>query len=164
MNKEPVFIVPKTDPEHYIGAIASLNLISPEGTGDWHAESTFFEPHQYDRLALGFISGKGTEIDTFQYFGDDGIFECTSLLDEMGIGRPEGKNYACTHARAIVDMLMYATLNNENLDFVCLDEWMPGVKDKLKVYALLDKAYPLLNQQEKKLLDEWKTNNPPTEL
>jgi hypothetical protein len=63
--------------------MAALNLPSSAGTGDWHIEQTFFRPRK--NRSRSFISGAGCPTDTTSILGDTGIYDCTTVLDELGI-------------------------------------------------------------------------------
>lgn len=152
-NRSPV-IIPATSPTCYLGGMAALNLLSDEGTGDWHAEGTFFIPRG-PRRARSFISGAGCDTDTMTLLGDAGIFDATAIVDAMGILHVDGPVYAATHARAIADLVLGAVLRQASPDFVILDDWMPRDSDKQQVFDLLAVALPRLSPDHQHAARAW---------
>lgn len=118
---------------------------------------TFFRPRQ--RRSRSFIAGAGCETDTTELLGDRGIFECSEVLDAMGIRRLPGKAYAATHARAIADLVLSAVLHDESPEFLQLDDWMPRASDKQEVFELLAIAYPKLNDHQQEKIRTWESRN-----
>jgi hypothetical protein len=149
--------IPETSPTRYLSGMAALNLISPNGTGDWHVVETFFRPHK--RRSRSFIAGAGCETDTLDLLGDRGIFECSEALDAMGIRRPPGNAYAATHARAIAELVLSAALHGESPEFVQLDDWMPRDSDKQEVFDLLCITAPKLTDEQRKKVLIWRMKN-----
>jgi len=152
-----VTLIPETTPQRYLSGVAALNLPSTNGTGDWHLIETFFKPKQkHSRL---FIAGVGCAGDTTSLLGERGVFECSSLLDELKIPHPTGPAYAANHARAIADMVLVAILDGGSPDFVQLDDWMPGDDDKQAVIELLNYAMPKLNAEQQQKVIAWLKNS-----
>lgn len=149
--------IPETSPTRYLSGMAALNLISPNGTGDWHMVETFFRAHE--KPSRSFIAGAGCETDTMALLGDAGIFECSEVLDAMGIRRPPGKAYAATHARAIADLVLSAVLHGGSPEFVQLDDWMPADSDKHEVFDLLAIAHSKLTEAQLHMIKEWEVWN-----
>jgi hypothetical protein len=87
--------IPATSRLHYLGGMAALNLQSPTGTGDWHMEQTFFRSRE--KRSRSFISGAGCPTDTTSILGDTGVYDCTAVLDELGIPH-ESREAACSVA------------------------------------------------------------------
>ena len=111
--------IPATSRQHYLGGMAALNLPSPTGTGDWHMEQTFFRVRE--KCSRSFISGVGCLTDTTAILGDAGVYDCTAVLDELGITHESAVAYAANHARATSDLVLAAVLRGESPDFVVLD-------------------------------------------
>lgn len=149
--------IPATSRLHYLGGMAALNLPSPTGTGDWHMEQTFFRPRV--RRSRSFISGVGCPTDTTAILGDFGVYDCTAVLDELGIPHESTIAYAANHARATADLILAAVLRGESPDFVVLDDWMPRDNDKRQVFDLLAKALEHLTQEQQKKVLEWERKN-----
>lgn len=149
--------IPPTTKFRYIGGMAALNLPSPKGTGDWHMEQTFFRERKI--RSRSFISGSGCETDTNAIFGDEGIYNCTSLLDELGIPHESEIAYAASHARATADLVVSSVLNGSSPDFVVLDDWMPRDDDKREVFDLIERSLGHLNREQKNKVLEWKRKN-----
>lgn len=150
MNKS--IRIPATAPDRYLGGMAALNLPSPRGTGDWHMEQTFFR--QRETRSRSFISGKGCLTDTTDLLGQEGIYDCSQLLDELQIEH-EGPAYAATHARAIADLVLSAVLKDRKPDHLELDDWMPHDEDKQQVYRLLNKAVSRLDLKHQVDVNAW---------
>lgn len=149
--------IPTTSPMRYLSGMAALNLPSPTGTGDWHMEQTFFRSRE--KRSRSFISGLGCATDTTPLLGDTGVFDCTTLLDDLKIPHVEAPVYAANHARAIADLVLAAVLRNESPDFVRLDDWMPRDSDKQEVFDLLSIALPQLRSEHQKTILTWKNKN-----
>jgi hypothetical protein len=137
--------------------MAALNLPSPTGTGDWHMEQTFFFPRQ--KRSRSFISGTGCQTDTTPLLGDTGIYDCTSILDELHIPHESAVAYAANHARATADLVLGAILRGSIPNFVVLDDWMPRDSDKQQVFNLLAKAREHLHTEQQDKLLEWQRKN-----
>ena len=149
--------IPATSRLHYLGGMAALNLPSPTGTGDWHMEQTFFRSRE--KRSRSFISGAGCPTDTTSILGDAGVYDCTAVLDELGIPHESAVAYAANHARATADLVLAAVLRGESPDFVVLDDWMPRDSDKQQVFDLLSKALGHLSaEQQDKVLEKKKKN------
>lgn len=105
------------------------------------------------------MAGSGCEVDTIHYLGDKGIFECSSLLDELKIPRPPGKAYAASHARAIADLVLAAVINNGSPDFIPLDDWMPYEHNKKEVFDLINLAIQKLDSSQTNKIRQWLQKN-----
>ena len=153
--------IPSTSlsPLVYLGGMAALNLPSPTGTGDWHMEQTFFIPRPSGRRSRSFISGVGCLTDTTSILGDEGIFDCTALLSQLGIPHEGDHAYAANHARATADLVLDAVLRGLSPEFVTLDDWMPRDGDKEDVFFLLEEAKPHLTTEQKEQLWVWEMKN-----
>lgn len=154
---ETIALIPETTPYRYLSGLAALNLPSGRGTGDWHLVETFFSPKK--RRSRSFIAGVGCETDTTPQLGALGIFECSALLDDLKIPRPAGEAYAANHARAIADLVLAAVTKGGSPDYVCLDDWMPGEKDKREVFDLLDISLSHLSGKERNQVLTWMNAN-----
>lgn len=149
--------IPPTSRLRYLGGTAALNLPSPTGTGDWHMIATFFRLREH--RSLSFISGVGCPTDTTSILGDTGIYDCTAILDELGIPHESAVAYAANHARATADLVLAAVLRGGSPDFVVLDDWMPRDSDKQQVFELLAKAPAHLNAEQQEKVREWERKN-----
>lgn len=149
--------IPATSRLRYLGGTAALNLPSSNGTGDWHMEQTFFRPRA--RRSRSFISGIGCSTDTTSILGDIGVYDCTAVLDELGIQHESAVVFAADHARAIVDLVLAAVLRGESPDFVVLDDWMPRDADKQQVFGLLEKTHSHLTPEQQDKVCEWQRKN-----
>ena len=152
--------IPATSRLHYLGGMAALNLPSPTGTGDWHMEQTFFRSRE--KRSRSFISGAGCPTDTTSILGDTGVYDCTAVLDELGIPHESAVAYAANHARATADLVLAAVLRGESPDFVVLDDWMPRDSDKQQVFDLLAKALGHLSAEQQDKVLEWERKNAST--
>lgn len=149
--------IPATLPTRYLGGMAALNLPSPKGTGDWHFWQTFFCERK--KLSRSFISGLGCETDTVGLLGEEGVFDCSALLDSLNIPFDGERAFAASHARAVADLVLASVLRGEPTDYICLDDWMPRDSDKEEVFALLDKAMSKLGPEQQEKVMEWKEKN-----
>jgi hypothetical protein len=149
--------IPATSRQHYLGGMAALNLPSPSGTGDWHMEQTFFRLRE--KRSRSFISGAGCLTDTTPILGEVGIYDCTSILDDLGIPHKSDTAYAANHARATADLVLAAVLRGESPNFVVLDDWMPRDRDKQQVFELLAIAHGHLTAGQQDKVLQWKHQN-----
>lgn len=149
--------IPATSTTRYLSGRPALNLISEDGTGDWHFVQTFCR----DRVISGrfAIVGEGCETNTNTYLGNAGIYDCTALLDEQRIQHESTPAFAANHARAIADMVIAESLLGRLADFAILDDWMPRPRDKQKVYDLLAQAKAKLPELARKMVLEWEAAN-----
>lgn len=141
----------------YIGGMAALNLPSASGTGDWHLVQTFFRPRL--KRSRSFISGAGCPTDTTALLGDAGVYDCTAVLDELGIPHESRIVYAASHARATADLVLASVLRGVSPDFVVLDDWMPRDSDKQQVFELLARALPNLTEDQQREVRRWQCRN-----
>lgn len=149
--------IPATTRLRYLGGLAALNLPSPVGTGDWHMGQTFFRSRA--TRSRSFISGTSCPTDTNPILGDAGVYDCTAVLDELGIPHESAIAYAANHARATADLVLAAVLRGASPDFVVLDDWMPRDSDKLQVFDLLAKSLGHLTPEQGNKLLEWQHKN-----
>lgn len=149
--------IPATSRLRYLGGMAALNLPSPRGTGDWHMEQTFFRVRE--KRSRSFISGAGCETNTNAMLGDAGIYDCTAVVDDLGIPHEGTTVYAAGHARATADLVLAAVLSGMSPAFVVLDDWMPSEVDKHQVRDLLSRAMGYLTVEQRDEVLEWMRKN-----
>ncbi|WP_201788264.1 hypothetical protein [Basilea psittacipulmonis] len=143
-----------------------MNIISPEGTGDWHSFAVFCnEKNLNPKYKYRHIFGEGQppHRNTNPYLGDRGIYDATDILHRMGYDPENTPVWAANHARAVVDCLYTAVLDNGITNSVILDEWFPAIEDKEKVYELIDILKPQLDERRRGVLEKWIQENPITE-
>ncbi len=97
--------------------------------------------------------------DTTSILGDEGIFDCTALLAELGIPHESVSAYAANHARATADLVLDALLRGLSPEFVTLDDWMPRDGDKEDVFFLLEEARAHLTTEQQEQLRVWEMKN-----
>lgn len=148
-----IHIPPDTSPSRYLSGMVALNVPSPEGTGDWHQDGTFFMGPV--RIPRGLLAGPGCEWDTTPYLGQVGVIDVSSRLDAAGIPHPEGPVWAADHARAIADMVIGHAVAGRVVAHVDLDAWMHFDEDKDAVFALLDIAMYKLSQEAAACASRW---------
>jgi len=141
----------------YLGGRAALNLPSAAGTGDWRMEQTFFREREH--RSRSFISGTGCETDTTALLGDSGIYDCTAVVDNLGIPHALGPVYAATHARAVADLVLAAVMRGQSPAFVRLDDYMPRASDRQPVFDLLAVALPQLPADQRLAVQAWQVKN-----
>ena len=91
--------------------------------------------------------------------GDAGVYDCTAILDDLGIPHESAVAYAANHARATSDLVLAAVLQGESPDFIVLDDWMPRDSDKQQVFDLLAKALEHLTADQQNQVLGWKRKN-----
>jgi len=117
----------------------------------------FFGPRK--KLSRSFISGAGCQTDTTSILGDAGVYDCSEVLDELGIPYEGDVAYAASHARACADLVLAAVLRGGSPNFVVLDDWMPRDSDKRQVFDLLSKALGHLTAEQKDEVLRWRKKN-----
>lgn len=145
-----------TTTENYITAIAALNIPSDEGTGDWH----FFENFMIhgDIIPTQQVAGIDT-LSTRRWLGDSGIFDCHEILLECGVTtlNKNEKIYAANHYRAIADMVYDNVKRGFSIkDTISLNDWLPELHEKKKIYALVDLFHTDMTEEEWRKIEEWK--------
>ncbi|WP_369524895.1 hypothetical protein [Neisseria polysaccharea] len=149
--------IPPTTPDRYVSSIVALNIISPDGTGDWHSAGSLHDNAFPEDI---YIYGEGQKKNTNDLLGRDGIIDGTARLNRMGYFPENAPVWLADHPRACVDLLYTTVLQDGILGTVMLDEWFPAPEDKQAVYRLLDKMEPHLSSSEKENLTLWKKKNP----
>lgn len=149
--------IPITTPEYYVSSIVALNILSPDGTGDWHSADALSKnafPEDF------YIYGKNQKHDTFHLLGDIGVFDGTHRLQEMGYYPKNIPVWIADHPRACVDYLYTSVIQTGSIGEVILDEWFPSLEDKESVYKLIDIMEEKLTNEELENLKRWKEKNP----
>lgn len=144
----------------YISCQKALNIQDRvNGTGDWHTKIAW---NPKGKLGSKHVLGKGMKFNTNAYLGSLGVFEASEVLQSMGVPHFADTVYAANHERAIADMVILEALSNPQPKWSSvvesdLDGWMPGQKDKQKVYALLHRAIHKMSQNsaEYKYVNFW---------
>jgi hypothetical protein len=145
---------PATSLTKYLTGKTALNIPSEEGTGDWHFIETFTHPEN-------FSIAKESSVDTSYYFGNEGIFDCASVLVRRGLGKGvEAPVYAANHYRAICDLILdkVSKFGDCLKDVLSLDDWFPEDKEKRRVVAFMEKAHsPLMreNPAQWRAISQW---------
>ncbi|HAD30066.1 MAG TPA: hypothetical protein DCE77_00690 [Methylophaga sp.] len=152
MQVYPLIHLKQTSPKFYLSGLASLNIPSPSGSGDWHFQSVFSE-NGYTR---GFYAGIGAEVNTISLYESNGIEECGQVLKNLGIVFDGDKAYAATHPRAIADLIADSLLRDKQASFIVLDDWLNDSQDLLQLNLLLDKLSNNLTAAQLRLLESWK--------
>lgn len=151
------FIIPAITEGRYLGGMAALNLPTCVCGGDWHLEQTFFRARK--RISRSFISGEGCPTNTNPLFGDTGIYDCTHILDAMGILHEGTIVLAATYVRAIADLVLDAVLRNLSPNFVVLDDWLSQISDKRLVFELLSEATRYISAGQAEAVRQWILRN-----
>lgn len=159
MSRMPrdLITIPKTTPKRYVSGIVALNIPSETGTGDWHFDLAF-RKHDGPR-PLPFMVGEGQGYDTTVLLGDAGVFECSAILDRIGVPHEPGPVYAANHARAIADMVLGSVMRGNTALPVTLDDWMPRTEDKAAVLRLLQIAESRLDSNQRARVNVWVGKN-----
>lgn len=118
---------------------------------------TFFR--QREKQPLSFISGEGCPTNTNAILGDEGIYDCTAILDNLRIPHESAVAYAANHARAIADLVLGTVMRDGSPEFVVFDDWMPRDSDKQQVFDLLEKAHGHLTGEQQNRVLAWKRKN-----
>lgn len=133
--------IPITSPENYITGITALNIISEEGTGDWHSIETFYESFGREPAPL-LIAGIHTASST-QWLGEGDLFDSTTYFKERGVQSSANQPiWTANHYRAITDMVINLTKHEASLHlarYLQFDEWFGLLTEKQRAYNLLKK-------------------------
>jgi hypothetical protein len=157
LDQRIAITIPPTSRQRYLGGMAALNLPTPDGTGDWHIEQTFFR--EREKRARSFISGEGCPTDTIRLLGDRGVHDCTQVVDSLHIPHESPIVWAASHARAIADLVLGAVMAGRSPAFVRLDDFMPRDTHKQQVFDLLDIATPKLTSDQQAAVLAWQKKN-----
>lgn len=130
------FQIPKTSIENYLTGITALNIVSKEGTGDWHSLNTFhLELHSKSFNIAGI-----TFPSSSKWLGNTELFDSYLILKSMGVKNEHDPVWAATHYRAIVDYILWLVDKNRSgvlHQYLQFDEWFSLLTEKQKVYELL---------------------------
>ncbi len=159
MIGEKMIYIPKTSPKVYVSSILALNILSPDGTGDWHSSMYWGHPERNNKIDL-WIFGEGQKFNTNYLIGDLGIIDGTSRLNEMGYFPENTPVWIAEHPRAMVDIMFSTVLQTGPIDTIILDDWFPSLEDKEKVYRILNVMENKLNSTQRERLEQWKLRNP----
>jgi hypothetical protein len=151
------FSIPRINEGCYLGGLAALNIPGSGASGDWHLQQTFFRPRR--KLSRSFISGEGCPTNTNKYFGSEGIYDCTAILDELSIPYESAPVFAASHIRAAADLVIDAVSRGLSPDFVVLDDWLPLAIDKAGVFELLERAEQYMPVDQQEAVRKWKDRN-----
>lgn len=147
-------MIPETSPEHYISGIAALNIPSVDGTGDWHMHGVFRANTK--KPPLLFIVGEGEPFNSNKIFGNEGIIECSHILDEFKIEHVSEKVYAANHIRAIADLILYFSETGSSLDHLPINDWLNNEEQKRDLYLLINKSESITKNTE---IRKWMIKN-----
>lgn len=143
-----------TTEENYLTGITALNIPTAECTGDWHF-SECFVVHRDVKLLQ-----KKAGIDLFstaEWLGNTGIYDCYSVLVEYGLKEAMKNIYAADHYRAIADMVYFKVKSGHAINStISLNDWLPMEHEKKKVYDLIEKLKPAMNNEEWGIIEQWK--------
>lgn len=146
--------VSTTTAKAYLTAITALNIPSDECTGDWHFFENFIIQGEYipsqQRAGIDLLS-------TREWLSNKGIYDCKQILLECGVITKEKKIYAANHYRAIADMVFDNIKRGLGINkSIILNDWLSGIHEKGKVYALVDLFKPALTAKEWDKIEIWK--------
>ena len=79
-----VLNLPETHIQCYISGIPALNIISPDGTGDWHKVATFAAIEKGLYPSENYLFGDGQRYSTNHLLGTAGVIDGKSRLVHMG--------------------------------------------------------------------------------
>lgn len=149
--------IPKTSKTTYLGGMSALAIPSPRGLDDWKVFTTFFLPKRPN--APSPLFGEGCLINTNDYFGDKGIYDCTAILRRHEIPFEGEVAYAASRARAICDLVLDAALRGTVAESLVLNDWMPMCRDKAELFDVLRPAFPKMSDEVFFGVERWMTRN-----
>lgn len=151
--------LPETHIQCYISGIPALNIISPEGTGDWHSSSALAAIHGGHYPTKNYLFGDGQYYSTNHLLGTKGVIDGKSRLDSMGYPTAHEQVWIADHPRACVDYLYITVLQSGVTNLLMLDDWFPSYEDKCRVYDLINIIAARLSDQKQEVLKKWMQNN-----
>jgi len=147
----------KTD--KYITGKYALNLHHPdninEPTGDWHGYIWDGVKELPDKNVS--YAGNGYKINTFHVWGDFGIYEDSDKLRNMGIVIKENNIFIADYYRAILDLIYFNLINNNNLlglNFITYDH-LDNNEQIMIVLNEAEKLKDFINAKQIAVLEEW---------
>jgi len=145
--------------EKYITGKYALNIHHPEDnnepTGDWHGyiwDNITELPNNKITYA-----GNGFKINTFSIWGDFGIYDDTDNFKKKGIIIKEKYVFVADYYRAILDLIYYNLLDNENLmglNCITYDHF----DNNKQINVIFDKVKLLnnnINEKQYAHLEDW---------
>ena len=128
--------LPATSLSRYLTAYTAMNIISDEGTGDWHTTSVFDVEKEASSYNLAGVHVPSSSL----WLGSKDLFDAKPVLLEMGFSSPYHNVWAATHYRAVVDNILYLIERNisDFGSYISLDDWLPEIDEKLRVLSLLE--------------------------
>ena len=118
--------LPLTSPRRYIGGRAALNLLSDEGSGDWHPSAYFYSV----KGSVEYTFGEGCAVNTVDLLGIDGISDCSQKIRDMGLAWQGEVCYAASHERALADLVLASLRGGGTARHLSADEVLPGAEQK----------------------------------
>jgi len=154
INSKDESVVATTE-DNYITSLSALNIpCEEEGTGDWHFRNHYF-PNE-NGMPAQILAGKD-HLSTKEWLGNEGIYDCYSILKEWGVDVKPRKIYAANHYRAVVDMVFHYLKSGANIKkTISLNDWLPEAHEKQRIYQLLDRLKPAFSEDEWLIIEEWK--------
>tara|TARA_R110000822_G_scaffold46446_3_gene123521 strand:+ start:2048 stop:2482 length:435 start_codon:yes stop_codon:yes gene_type:complete len=141
--------------EYYLSGLASLNLPSETGSGDWHFDNVF----SGTGTSYGFYAGNGAAINTNHLFGSTGIQEVSKILENLNLSFEGQEAYAASHSRAIADLMFDCISKHTHTSFIVLDDWLTDSDDIKSLRAFIDILSANITTKQNELLNSWKFSN-----
>lgn len=138
-----------------MSGLASLNLPSETGSGDWHFDNVFSGKGTIN----GFYAGEGTAINTNHLFGATGVQEISKILEKLNLSFEGYEAYAASHSRAIADLIFDSISKHSNPNFIVLDDWLTDSKDIQGFLTFIDILSANITTKQNELLNLWKLSN-----
>ena len=138
---------------YYSGTVA-LNLYDSNESGDWHSSIAIKSIETGQSKSPFFIINNNAKPNPIGYMGLDGIVDYSKEIRQMGIKNFHNVVLVAKPYRAVADMLLYALINKRNMDFIEVDNWIPGREEKREIFRILNNAKDKLTKLQKRQLAE----------
>lgn len=128
--------------KNYITGVPAINFPTAKNTGGWHFINYFDLDKGVFKVSLSGIHYP----DTSRYFGDYGLIDISSKLDDLKIPHTCHQVYIANHHRAAVDILVKWAISSSKHCTVEAEEWFPAKEDRDNLFKIINLAKQKLEE------------------
>lgn len=128
--------------KNYITGVPAINFPTAKNTGGWHFLNYFDLDKGVFKVSLSGIHYP----DTTRYFGDYGLIDISSRLDDLQIPYTSQQVYIANHHRAAADILVKWAISSSRYCTVEAEEWFPAEQDKEILFNIINLAKQKLQE------------------